>query len=244
MNLTPYDRPPITEAVIAVNFEMPLETKDIKKANVKFHRHYPQHQDVQNINLKVAVNAEGQGNTDGTEIEKGHRRFNADMNELLVMWHSSFIVSQLAPYPGWDVFFSRFTRDWKIWKRAVGFRDINRIGVRFINRIDIPTINDAVQHEAYLEVYPKLPSVLEKVNAYAVQAVVPLDDIECNLTLNSASIPSPILEHGSFLLDFDIARTTSLPQKDQDIFDLLNQIRIKKNEVFESCVTDTARRLF
>lgn len=240
---TSYARPPITEAVIGVNVATPLESKALDKANGRFLKHYPQHQSVQNVSFKVALNAEGQANADGT-VEKGYKRFNADVNELLVLWHSAFIVSQLAPYPGWDIFFARFVRDWKIWKRAVGFQSISRIGVRFINRIDIPIFDNTVKHETYLNIYPKLPDTLENIGPYAVQAVVPLNDIQCNLTLNSASVPSPILEHGSFLLDLDIAKDTGLPQKDNDIFDLLNKIREKKNEVFESCVSDNARELF
>lgn len=244
MKKTSYDRPPITEAVIGVNFSMPIGSKDIEKANGKFLKNYPQHQVIQNLNLKVEVAADGQTNTNGTEVERGHRRSNADSNELLVMWSSTLLVSQLAPYLGWDVFFARFSRDWNVWKRAVGFREVSRIGVRFINRIDIPIKDGSVKHEEYLNVYPKLPSIIESVDAYAVQALVPLADIQCTLTLNSGVIPAPVLGHSSFLLDLDIAKSVNPPQNDNDIFDLLNLIRKKKNDVFESCISDDARGLF
>jgi uncharacterized protein (TIGR04255 family) len=53
-----------------------------------------------------------------------------------------------------------------------------------------------------------------------------------------------LLEHGSFLLDLDIAREGDPPQNDEGIYDLLHQIRVKKNEVFEACVTNSARDSF
>jgi uncharacterized protein (TIGR04255 family) len=239
-----YTRPPITEAVIGINFEAPLDEKELEKGNSKFLKQYPRHQLLQNVSLKVAVNQEGHANADGTRIAKGHRRTNDDVNELLVLRHSEFIVSQLAPYPGWDSFAKRFVRDWKIWKRLVGYRAISRVGVRFINRLDIPLKEGGIEHEKYLKVFPALPDIVPVVQAYAIQAQAPLDDIKSTLIINSAIVPAPILGHGSFLLDLDIGRTLDVPQSDEDMFDLLNQFRTKKNEVFEACISNHARRLF
>lgn len=244
MKNTSYDHPPITEAIIGINFAAPLELAEVEKLNGKFLKLYPQHQSVQNVNVKLELNEDGHANADRTEVDRGHRRTNADINELVVLWRAAFTVSQLAPYPGWEVFFARFVRDWKIWKRTAGFRSVSRIGVRFINRIDIPIKDDMVKHEAYLNVYPKLPDVFEQIGPYAVQAQIPLEDIHCVLTLNSASVPAPILGHGSYLIDLDIAKNTDPPQNDKDIFALLNQIRTKKNEIFEACISNDARALF
>lgn len=79
---------------------------------------------------------------------------------------------------------------------------------------------------------------------YGVQVRLPLPDIQCNLTINSGAVPSPLLDHGSFLLDIDIAMESNPPQKDADINELLERIRNKKNAVFEACITDRARELF
>ena len=71
-----------------------------------------------------------------------------------------------------------------------------------------------------------------------------MEDLECMLTINSAAVPAPILNYASFVIDQDISRETNIPQKDDDIFALIQKIRVRKNEVFESCVTDRARALF
>ena len=157
---------------------------------------------------------------------------------------NSVAVAQLAPYPGWEVFFPRFVRDWEAWKREAGYRQIIRVGVRFINRIDIPIVSGLIEEAEYLSVYPKLPDSLGPVTGYGVQAQLPMQDIGCNLTINSAAVPSPMLEHGSILLDLDIAKEVNPPQKDEEIFELLGRIRIKKNEIFEACITRKAKELF
>jgi uncharacterized protein (TIGR04255 family) len=167
-----------------------------------------------------------------------------DQTELILLWPQSFIVAQLAPYPGWDNFFGRFARDWKTWKRGVGYRKVARVGVRFINRIDIPQVNRVIEEADYLNAYAKLPDEFGPVIAYGVQAQFLPDDKGCRLTLNSASVPSPLLDHGSVLLDLDVGVETNPPQNDEDIYTLLNEMRAKKNAAFEACVTHRARELF
>jgi len=231
--------------VIGIYFVEPIGSGEVDAVSAKFDLHYPHHQDVENLNVAVELQA-GQNESAKAKVEseKGHRRSSTDMTELLVLWRSAFVVSQLAPYPGWDTFSKRFLRDWKVWKRNTGFRQIVRVGVRFINRIDIPAPWTVVEHETYLNVYPRLPNLFGPLDAYAVQVVVTVPDIGCQLTLNSAMVPSPILGHLSFLIDQDIAMNTNPPQSDDAIIELLNQIRLAKNKVFESCITDRARALF
>jgi len=77
-----------------------------------------------------------------------------------------------------------------------------------------------------------------------VQAVLPVVDIGCKLTLNSAAVPAPILDHASFVIDQDIAKEVDPPQSDEAIYELLNQIRVRKNNVFEACISNRARELF
>lgn len=241
----PYSHPPITEAVIEIKFSTPLESTVFEKLNHKFNRNYPEDKAIRNVLVALKITGESpHPQPSASEGVSGHRRSSADMTELLVWWPSSFVVSQLAPYPGWNLFMARFTRDWKASKRSRGFRKISRVGVRFINRIDIPTDNGTVEHEQYLNIYPKLPDSIETVESYAVQTLSRIEDIHCILSINSASVPSPVLGYASYILDIDIAKEADLPQNDKELLQLLNQIRDWKNKIFEDCIDQKARRLF
>ncbi|MHB9102848.1 MAG: TIGR04255 family protein [Sulfuricella sp.] len=130
---------------------------------------YPHHQTVSDIRVAVELSSE-QTNKPIAEInqqENGHRLSTEDMTQLLMLWPSSFNLSQLAPYPGWDNFFDRFVRDWSIWKRTIGFQKISRIGVRYINRIDIPVTGTITKYEEFLNIYPKLPESLDPIFGYS-----------------------------------------------------------------------------
>ena len=242
-----YVHPPITEAVIGISFAEPLSETDLLSIKEKLSANYPLHQPVENLHLSFQIGA-GKGNkkTANAEVASdiAHRFGTPDMSELVVLGRGSVVVSQMAPYPGWDQFYARFVRDWKMVRRALGFRLISRIGMRYINRIDIPAKGPVVNHESYLNLYPRVTEKYGPLNAYAIQAEVFMEDMNCKLILNSAAVPSPLLHTASFLIDQDISRESNVPQKDEGIFALIAEIRTRKNEVFESSVTDEARRLF
>ena len=239
----PYKRPPITEAVIEMRFSDPIDSVTLDKVSSAFKALYPQEEILRHVqfqmNLDVTVPAPQ------TTGQIGYRRSSPDQTHILLLMPMppSFIMSQLSPYPGWDQFFGRFCRDWDIWKKSVGYKKIIRIGVRYINRIDIPSSDPIVYEEDFLNVYPRIPEVLGPMMQYAVQAQLHIADIGCDLTLNSSVVPSPLLGHRSFVIDQDIGKDNP-PQNDDGIYNLLNQIRVTKNRVFEACITDRARELF
>lgn len=237
-----YKYPPVTEAVIGVNFTEDLNKTLLKSVSDKLAKNYPSHQPVQNISVNLDLSPDaGKDRKTFTEIAEGHRRSSHDMTELALALSNSLVVSQLAPYPGWVIFYKRFMRDWKHLKKTLGYRQIKRIGVRYINRIDIPVTEEVVHHEQFLNVFPRIPDMLSPLIAGAVQTISYFEDIKCKLTLNSGVVESPILNHMSFLLDLDVGREIDVPQKDTDIFELLEKMRLKKNQVFEACISQRAR---
>jgi uncharacterized protein (TIGR04255 family) len=242
----PYKRPPITEAVIAISFAAPIASRDLDKVNDDFAKLYPQHQDARNVNFDIVMppTPDLEPGTNIRHHEIGHRRSSDDQTEVVVLWPSLFVFSQLAPYPGWDEFFARFARDWSLLKKAVGYRRISRVGVRYINRIDIPVTGDLTYYEEFLNIYPKLPVEFGPVFAYGIQAQLPYPEIEGSININSASVPSPLLAHTSYIFDQDIYKENNVPQNDEGLYELLNEIHVKKNAVFEACITARTRELF
>jgi uncharacterized protein (TIGR04255 family) len=235
-----YPNPPITEAVIEMRFAGALKDDDRRKAATKFKAHYPN----EGLHVRPTFLLDLHEKAIQVAEEQVIRRSNRDENEIVLIGSNNFIVSQLAVYPGWSYFFDRFKRDWSLWRKQVGYRRIERIGVRYINRIDIPVENGIVRHECYLNIYIQMPPVLDRVAEYSLQAEVHLPDLQCTAKVNSASVPSPLPESIAFVLDVDIGRTIDVPQKDDEIYDFLAQVRLKKNEIFEACVTDAARERF
>jgi uncharacterized protein (TIGR04255 family) len=214
----PYKQPPITEAVIELRFATPIDPDDIAKVSADLRSFYPLQHAITDVRVHLNLPSGPQAVTTAHPIEThGNRLSTENQDQIDLVWPQVFTCTQLAPYPGWDTFFQRFCRDWGVWKRTLGYRRITRIGVRYINRIDIPATVSIVEHEEYLNVYPHVPEMFQGLTAYSVVAQSRLSEIGCMLTLNSSSAPSPLLGHVAFIIDQDIFKEGDLPQNDNHI---------------------------
>jgi uncharacterized protein (TIGR04255 family) len=138
-------------------------------------------------------------------------------------------------------------RDWDAWRSEAGSVKLARIGVRYINRIDIPKPKEdaQIQLKDFLNVWPHTPPLdWGPLSNFAFQVTRPLNRDECYLRLYSGTTESPLVGHAALALDLDIFRESSLPMRDDELWILLARIRDMKNSLFESCVTDRSRELF
>ena len=245
MESVSYKRPPIIEAVIEITFKKPHDTGKLEKFTKKIGSFYQNSQISTGYRLDIDIKNIKKAEPQTKKIPHPVHRFSSgDMTEILFINESTFTVSQLAPYCGWEDFLKRFSRDWKVWKKILGFNEIEQIGVRYINRLDIPVDMPTVTFSEYVNIYPKAPEALGPNSSYSMQIQIPLFEEKSMLVLNSAVVKSPIPKHMSLIIDQDIIKNSEVPQNDDSIIEYLNIIHTRKNTIFESCVTDKARELF
>jgi uncharacterized protein (TIGR04255 family) len=238
-----YKRAPITEAVIELRFARPADQRDVEKAARRLRAEYFYQDPENSVSLKFDVG------TQKTEVETlwtGIKLGSMDRTDVVIFRTSSFVCSRLAPYSNWEPFRDRAAQGWEVWRKTAGPIELARIGVRYINRIDIPLKGaQMVAAEDYLRFVPRSPDELrEPMSSYAMQVVRPLGADDCQLVLNSSTVPSPLIGFASFVLDLDVYREANLPRRDDEIWALLERMRNHKNRVFESCITNAARALF
>jgi uncharacterized protein (TIGR04255 family) len=150
---------------------------------------------------------------------------------------------KLAPYEGWENLVQEARSNWDVWFKIIGWMPVARIGVRYVNRIDIPVVG-RIELEDYITFQPALPPSLNRgIEHFAMNAVVPLGKEGLNLVLNAGSAPSPIIGNSSIILDLDISRDLDLPANETDLWAFIDLMRTQKNEVFEACITDKTRAL-
>src|SRR5262245_21109480 len=148
----PYKRAPITEAVIELRFTHPIGQKSVEKAARRVRGTYAFEDPEDAVNLHFDVDtkkAQVQHTWFGVKLSSLDR---ADISSFRT---NSFMCSRLAPYPGWEAFQPRAAHDWDSLKKTVGLIELARIGLRYINRIDVPvTPNVPIRVEDYLNVSP------------------------------------------------------------------------------------------
>jgi len=234
-----YEHAPITEAVINLSFAEPLKIKTFDKIRKSLKKNYAHDTPQKNIALSVSIDFDKVGKNEEELIRFSSR----DMTEICVLMKSSLIISQLAPYKSWGPFIERLKRDYLIHKEEAGLLTVNRIGVRYINRIDIPIESAIVNEWEYLNVFPQYPSSLGTLDGYTMQQVSKLENIEATLIINSSVVPSPLAKHISIVLDQDIVKIINVPQKFEEIVSFLERVRVEKNRVFEACIKDKTREI-
>ena len=121
---------------------------------------------------------------------------------------------------------------------------VSRCAVRFINRINIPL--DSIEISDYFNLYPSIPKdISQRVNGMFMQLQVPQTDLEpeamavINLAITEPEQPSQV----SVLLDFDIYRIEDMDPRSDNVWAALNQFRLRKNSLFEACITNNTRGL-
>jgi len=232
------------EAVIGITFSQPITDSALSAIDRRLSKHYLMHSDNEHVNLLMSttlgadnrrvVGAQG-------HATRGHRRTNPGMDEIAVLMPDSLTVSQLAPYQGWDAYFFRFKRDFKAYIRSNIHREISRVGVRYINRVDIPAAGNIVEHERFVDIYPRVPEALGPMVGFSLQAQFDLKSIGGHTTVNTFPVQPVTLRHASFLVDIDVYKTITTPMTDDSLYSLLTQMRVEKNRIFEACVTQRAR---
>lgn len=239
-----YKRAPITEAVIEIRLAAPLPKERVDAIHNRLKRNYAKSQ-TQSVDRAKLDMKERQVTFD--EREERYRLSSNDETDILLITRLSMLCSRLAPYESWEAFQPRAVEDWGQWKEVIGYQKIARLGVRYINRLDIP-VGEAgkVVVDDYLNVIPKYPEpeVIASFEKYTMQITSRFGKENFSLIINTSSIPSPLVDHVSILFDLDVGMTDNVPQRDDLMWDALNVMRDQKNRIFEACITDKARELF
>lgn len=246
--MTAYDRPPITEAVIEFRVRDRYTADAMQQLVAKLRKPYPNA--TEQSNVEVAIEATGGAPIVRPQIEaNGYKLSSEDQADIVLLGNASLATARLAPYPGWEAFTERAQKNWKIWRKSKKTNPVNRIGLRYINRVDIPhEEGKKIRLGDYMRVTPNFPkdgAILSDLSNYVVQVNTGTRDKNWDVTLTSTPVnPPPLLDHASLLLDIDIFRTREMPTANDHIWEEVERIHALKNEIFEMCITDQSRRLF
>ena len=161
----------------------------------------------------------------------------------------SFDFSVKEPYDSWEPFRNEARRLWTIYREVSRVESIWRVGVRYINRIDIPDW-PSVKLDEYLKVYPEVPDDWPSglsIHNFFMQLQAWQEDLECNLVVNEAPARPPRPQTSSVRLDFDLFRERYedpwQAENDKELWEYLERLRERKNRIFNESITDRTRRL-
>lgn len=234
-----YTAPPILEAVIQFEFSDSLSESSFRKLGKRLKRSYANELRSENVNIRVDF----QNRKASFDAEPQLKLSSADEADIAALTRNTLTWSRLAPYEGWDNFRDRVMRDLEDGHSVTGFRQIKRVGVRYVNRIDVPKGEDNItRYEDYLAINIDLPDCWPTIDNYAWRFEKHFGDL--HTIVQSIIVEPEVVGTAAFLLDIDVVAQQDVPAKSDDISKLLDRMRTLKNELFELSISDLARAQF
>lgn len=238
-----YKKPPVVEALCEIFFSGSKWDGTIPGLFFdKIKDIYPKKRELEQIGVEVSVSKDIQG----SRVMRGGKRIQfikEDKSQLIQIEKDLLVINQLKPYPRFE--------DWKpvidkmldLYVELTRPESIRRLGIRYINRIVIPS--NKFKMEDYFYLYPEVPQTLEAMHGrFMMRLDIPPKNKNHLLVITFGTAPSNSPKVSTEMLDlYDIfAPTKSLPVIDAEkyIIEAHENIEI----AFENSVTQKTRDLF
>lgn len=165
-----------------------------------------------------------------------------DERALIQIGPDFMSVHHLKPYSNWETFKLMISNSLNIYRQIAEPQSLNRIGLRYINRLEIP--EQMVEIEDYLLAIPTVPSTVPQLFSGWVQRVeIPFEDTNGLLALQSRSIYEEGQKGIAFLLDLDFVTLQPELVELNSAMGWVEEAHERIESTFEACITSTTREL-
>jgi uncharacterized protein (TIGR04255 family) len=240
-----YNRPPVVEALCEVYFSGSHWGPSVDD---RFHERvrgeFPQKSQMEQIGFEVQLGP-GQAGTRALPVEPRWRLAKEDQSRFLQLSRDLLVVNQLRPYPHYEEWSELAHRSIEAYRQVASPAGVTRLGLRYINRLDIPLTAPIVRMEDYFHIYPHIPSSLGDTHGpFMLQLVmIPLRSGH-NLTLTLATGPPQRQGFLSFLLDLYEVVELGGREVFGDLRRWLDDAHENIVNTFENTITAASRELF
>lgn len=242
-----YSQAPITEALIDLRVVPPagLSVENLLKIHEHISSQFPTYEPIHFESLTVQTGPDMpalQVNTNRQHI--GFRfKDRSGLNIFQATLHG-FTFNRLRPYETWEKFSSDAKLMWEIYKEVCRPEVVTRAAVRYINQINIPS-NDKLDLQDYLSIVPDVSPKLgqSRLSTFFMQLQIPQEDLNCMLIINETLAPPAAPDSVTIILDIDLFRQQVWQSEDKDIWNFLEKLRHRKNEVFKASITEKMEEL-
>jgi uncharacterized protein (TIGR04255 family) len=240
-----YRREPIVEAILDIRVATAAEhtLPRLAQANSGLDEQYPSRLPVFRQKIQGTISAAGPDVTaDQTTI--GFVFVSADKQQQYQVTADGLTFNRLAPYIGWAAFREEARKIWTQFKSVLGDAVVvSRLGLRYINRIEIPA-NGPVELGDYFTTVPHAaPELPQPMTGFFMRIETPLPSVDGALAVVVAGTPAKKPAHVGVLLDIDVSKTVSSAVSDDEMWSTIELLRDAKNAAFEACITDKTREL-
>lgn len=176
---------------------------------------------------------------------KGLRFQSGDKKHIAQFNQGGFVFSRLEPYESWEQLYEEGMRLWSVYIELAQPVEVHRIGLRYINRIQLPP--DELRYEDYLEPAPMPPKGLDvPFHGFLHQDTIAVSGHPYAINVIRTIQPPGAtgIQGLGLILDIDAFTTQGFELDEALLEQRLLEMRWLKNKVFFGSVTPNALKLF
>lgn len=238
-----YNNPPVVEAVCEFRFSP--ETNWVSSLSDRIYENLSSHYSIREVRnpRQIKVSAT-ESNTDVETIAKQRRRdvfLSEDKKKFVQVGKHFLFVNCLKSYIGWGKFKPMISDAFEALSNIVNPQDVERIVLRYINRIEIPDSEQDGIGE-FFNIGPYLgPDLPHEVTSFITGAVFPFVDKDyCVVEIKDGETDRE--DYSAIRLNLEYS--TMKPIAKQDVESWIETAHDRMESIFEGCITDQLREIF
>jgi uncharacterized protein (TIGR04255 family) len=238
-----YEKAPITEALIDIRVELSpsVTVEDLRTLHGHVSHDYPKKEDRYLVQGQFSIGTESGATTKQQHIGFAFR--SEDGKKILQSRLDGFTFSRLAPYGTWSELRDESQRLWALYCDVVKPLKVVRVAVRYINQINIPS--ERADYKDYFRTTPEVsPDLQQDISSFFMQLHFPQIDFGGMLILTQSTTSPTVPGTIPVILDLDAFRLDPNGIAWEEIWNLLEVLRYRKNQFFEGSITERTRTLF
>ena len=237
-----YNNPPVIEALCEFRFEQDAEWDPTVYGLMyeEIREEFPTRRKARQLTLGLTTGDESV--TQNVRASDRMQYLSHDSKTLVQIAENLLVVNRLAPYESWEQLLPRIASCYEKYVSIVSPKRVARIGLRYINRFDLP--GPSVELEDYFEFRPYLgPDLPDDHGPFSLSVFLPYDNerdvLKVELGLGGAATADPQIE--ALVLNLDYFLNVGAQVGAIDVPEWLESAHGRVECTFEACMTQKLR---
>jgi uncharacterized protein (TIGR04255 family) len=238
-------RAPITEAIVDFRVSLPggFQPEVFTSLKDKLRDAYPVMDERRLVEARVRIKV-GETVPGGTTRHALHGYFfkSADGLNVAQFRVDGFTYNRLAPYTSWDAVRPEALRLWNEYLRLARPEKLDRLALRYINRLKVPAQGDVRRFINVVPPYfPGAPTFLTSF----LTRVASHDPVTGHSAIVTEALESDLNpSHAIVMLDIDVYTESGLRLEIEGLTQVLEDFHRIKNDIFFKAITEDTARLY
>lgn len=238
---------PITEAILDIHAKLPdgvgLNIFDEFHENIK--DRYTDRETKRSFRTRLSFSP-GKDESISTIPKaktEGYLFHNKNENKIVQTRFDGFTFNKLRPYKNWKEFHSEARELWDLYDKIIKPISVERIALRYINRIEIPLPFDSFKE--YILTNPQIaPGLPRSLSHFLMRIEIPNDAIGAKVIITQTIQKPTELQKLPLIFDIDVIKIKNYTENRSNMWNDFKLLRNFKNEIFFNSITKKTEDLF